>query len=256
MDEQIKPTDYVQSLERGLAVIKSFGTGRPEKTLTEVAALTGLTRAGARRLLLTLQHLGHVRSDGKYYRLGPRVLDLGFAYLSAQPWWQSAEPFMEEVVAALGESCSAAVLDGDDIVYVLRIPASRIMTINLSIGARLPAYATSLGRVLLAAEDESRARQLLESADRRALTVHTVTETDRLMDILDQVRRQGYCIVDQELEIGLRSVSVPLQARTGQVIAALNVSLHATRADAEEIATGFVPVLQQAAAQISRNMTR
>ena len=126
------------------------------------------------------------------------------------------------------------------------------MTINLSIGARLPAYATSLGRVLLAAEDESRARQLLESADRRALTVHTVTETDRLMDILGQVRRQGYCIVDQELEIGLRSVSVPLQARTGQVIAALNVSLHATRADAEEIATGFVPVLQQAAAQISR----
>ena len=171
---------------------------------------------------------------------------------------------MEEVVAALGESCSAAVLDGDDIVYVLRIPASRIMTINLSIGARLPAYATSLGRVLLAAEDESRARQLLESADRRALTVHTVTETDRLMDILDQVRRQGYCIVDQELEIWqqpeyrchARSVSVPLQARTGQVIAALNVSLHATRADAEEIATGFVPVLQQAAAQISRNMTR
>ena len=163
---------------------------------------------------------------------------------------------MEEVVAALGESCSAAVLDGDDIVYVLRIPASRIMTINLSIGARLPAYATSLGRVLLAAEDPDRAQQLLESADRRALTVHTVTDTDRLMDILGQVRRQGYCIVDQELEIGLRSVSVPLHARTGQVIAALNVSLHATRADAEEIATGFVPVLQQAAARISRNMTR
>ncbi|MEQ9199587.1 MAG: helix-turn-helix domain-containing protein, partial [Rhodospirillales bacterium] len=115
MDQQIKPTDYVQSLERGLAVIKSFGTGRPEKTLTEVAGLTWLTRAGARRLLLTLQQLGHVRSDGKYYRLAPRVLDLGFAYLSAQPWWQSAEPFMEEVVASLGESCSAAVLDGDDI---------------------------------------------------------------------------------------------------------------------------------------------
>lgn len=250
-----RPRDFVQSLERGLAVISAFGHGRREKTLTEVAKIAGLTRAGARRLLITLEHLGHVHSDGKYFSLAPKVLDLGFAYLSSQPWWQSAEPFMEQVVNELGESCSAAVLDGTDIVYVLRMPASRIMTINLSIGTRLPAFATSLGRVLLAAEDPARARAVLEASDRKALTAKTVTETEALLAILARVREQGFAIVDQELETGLRSVSVPLVSRSGQAVAAMNVSVHASRADVATIESRFVPVLKGAAARISNAMT-
>lgn len=250
-----RPRDFVQSLERGLAVITAFGHGRREKTLTEVAKIAGLTRAGARRLLITLEHLGHVRSDGKYFSLAPKVLDLGFAYLSSQPWWQSAEPFMEQVVNELGESCSAAVLDGTDIVYVLRMPASRIMTINLSIGTRLPAYATSLGRVLLAAEDPAQARAALEASDRRALTSKTVTEIEALLAILARVREQGFAIVNQELETGLRSVSVPLVSRSGQTVAAMNVSVHASRADITTIESRFVPVLKAAAARISNAMT-
>ena len=230
-----RPRDFVQSLERGLAVITAFGHGRREKTLTEVAKIAGLTRAGARRLLITLEHLGHVRSDGKYFSLAPKVLDLGFAYLSSQPWWQSAEPFMEQVVNELGESCSAAVLDGTDIVYV--------------------AYATSLGRVLLAAEDPAQARAALEASDRRALTSKTVTEIEALLAILARVREQGFAIVNQELETGLRSVSVPLVSRSGQTVAAMNVSVHASRADITTIESRFVPVLKAAAARISNAMT-
>lgn len=255
MTETGKPRDYVQSLEKGLAVITALGQGRREKTLTEVAAITGLTRAGARRFLITLEHLGHVRTDGKYFSLSPKILELGFAYLSSQPWWQGAEPYMEEVVSELGESCSAAVLDGEDIVYVLRIPASKIMTINLSIGTRLPAYATSLGRVLLAAEPEAWVREHLARTDRRALTPNTVTGIEELVTVLEKVRGQGYAIVDQELEVGLRSVSVPLISRSGQTVAALNVSVHATRATVSEIRKSFVPVLQRAAARISSIMT-
>lgn len=159
------PSDgYVQSFARGLEVIRSFSADAPEQTLSEVAARSGLTRAGARRFLLTLQTLAYVEGDGKHYRLTPRILDLGFAYLTSMPIWNLAEPVMERLSDALGESCSAAVLDGSDIVYVMRVHTHKIVSLNLNVGTRLPAYCTSLGRVLLAGLDDAEVKNRLDPA--------------------------------------------------------------------------------------------
>ncbi len=183
---------YVQSFARGLEVIRSFSAQSPRQTLTEVAGRTGLTRAGARRILLTLQTLGYVESDGKLFRLTPRILDLGFAYLSSLPIWNLAEPVMETLVEQIKESCSAAVLDGTDIVYVLRVPTHKIMSISLGVGSRLPAYCTSLGRVLLSALPEARLMQILEASERTARTRYTVTDVNDLAAKVAQVRKQGW----------------------------------------------------------------
>ncbi|MBP6406266.1 MAG: helix-turn-helix domain-containing protein, partial [Ramlibacter sp.] len=171
---------YVQSFARGLEVIRTFNAQAPQQTLSEVAQRSGLTRAGARRILLTLHALGYVQTDGKLYQLTPRILDLGFAYLSSMPIWNLAGPVMEALVGQVKESCSAAVLDATDIVYVLRVPTHKIMSITLGVGSRLPAYCTSMGRVLLAdlPEDELMAR--LKASNRQAHTRHTVTDIDAL----------------------------------------------------------------------------
>jgi IclR family pca regulon transcriptional regulator len=162
---QPQPGDsYVQSFARGLEVIRSFSAQSPQQTLTDVAQRTGLTRAGARRLLLTLQTLGYVESDGRLFRLTPRVLDLGFAYLSSMPIWSLAEPVMEDLVAQVKESCSAAMLDGTDIVYVLRVPTHKIMRISLGVGSRLPAYCTSMGRMLLAGLPDDAVKERLQTS--------------------------------------------------------------------------------------------
>ena len=180
-----KPGDsYVQSFARGLAVIRAFNAQRPEQTLTDVAAATGLTRAGARRILLTLQTLGYVEAEGRLFRLTPKILDLGFAYLTSMPFWNLAEPVMEELSAQVHESCSAAVLDRTEIVYVLRVPTHKIMTINLSIGSRLPAYCTSMGRVLLAALDDETLDATLGSTPLYAHTPRTVTDKEELKKII------------------------------------------------------------------------
>jgi IclR family pca regulon transcriptional regulator len=217
-----KPGDgYVQSFARGLEVIRSFSAAAPRQTLTEVAQRSGLTRAGARRILLTLQALGYVETDGKLYALTPRILDLGFAYLSSMPIWNLAEPVMEELAAQVKESCSAAVLDGTDIVYVLRVPTRKIMSIGLGVGSRLPAYCTSLGRMLLAGLDDAEVLQRLRASDCGALTRHTLTDVDALLAKVQQARRQGWCLVNQELEEGLVSMAAPLVGRGGRVVAAL-----------------------------------
>src|SRR5689334_11728835 len=190
----LKPGDgYVQSFARGLQVIRSFSASAPHQTLTEVAQRSGLSRAGARRILLTLESLGYVRSEGKLFSLTPRILDLGFAYLSSMPIWDLAEPVMETLVAQVKESCSAAVLDDTDIVYVLRVPTHKIMSITLGVGSRLPAYCTSMGRVLLADLPEDQLVARLEASDRRALTRHTLTDVDALVAKVAQARRQGWC---------------------------------------------------------------
>ena len=169
-NEAQKPSDsYVQSFARGLEVIRSFSAQAPVQTLSEVAARTGMTRAGARRILLTLQTLGYVHSDGKHFRLTPRILDLGFAYLSSMPLWSLAGPAMEGLVDAVGESCSAAVLDGLDVVYVLRVHTHKIMSTNLGVGSRLPAFWTSLGRVLLAAQPDAQVQALMDRCPRCGL---------------------------------------------------------------------------------------
>ena len=249
-------SEFVQSLARGLEVIQAFGSDRPALTITEVAARTGLTRAVARRFLLTLVELGHVQTDGKWFRLQPQVLSLGYAYLSSLPWWQVAQPHLEAAAAKLHESCSAAVLDGADIVYVARVPATRIMTINLGIGTRLPAHATSLGRVLLAALNEAELCRYFESTELKAFTKRTVTSESELRRLLAKVAEREYSLVDQELETGLRSLAVPLRDRAGHVVAAINVGTHAARSPKPEMLRHYLPVLKHTAAAIRDDMTR
>jgi len=246
--------EFVQSLARGLAVIQAFGDERPEMTLSEVAAATGLTRAAARRFLHTLARLGHVSSDGKRFSLTPRVLSLGYAYLSSLSWWQVAQPHMESVAAKVHESCSASVLDGTEIVYVSRVPTRRIMTINLSIGTRLPAFATSMGRVLLAALTPGELDDFFARAELTPLTERTVTDEAALRADLARVREQGYSLVDQELETGLRSIAVPIFDRAGQAIAALNVGSHASRSTNEDLLESVLPELRCAAANVTASL--
>jgi IclR family transcriptional regulator, pca regulon regulatory protein len=248
-----RPGDsYVQSFARGLEVIRSFSASARAQTLTQVAARSGLTRAGARRILLTLESLGYVHTDGKLFNLTPRILDLGFAYLSSMPIWNLAEPVMETLVEQVRESCSAAVLDGSDIVYVLRVPTHKIMSISLGVGSRLPAYCTSMGRVLLASLPEQNLEQLLESLDRPQRTKHTVTDVGELMSKIAQVRKQRWSLVNQELEEGLVSMAAPLTNRAGQTVAALNISGQANRTSARVMQETMLPQLLAAAKNISQ----
>lgn len=249
----LKPGDsYVQSFARGLSVIRAFSAEAPRQTLTEVARRCGLTRAGARRILLTLETLGYVKSDGRLFALTPKILDLGFAYLSAQPLWQFAEPTMQALTATLEESCSAAVLEGQDIVYVMRVPARKIMSINLGIGSRLPAWCTSMGRVLLAGLTPLEFEQQLAKVRLQAHTSRTVVRLDDLRARVEQAREQGWCLVNQELEEGLVSLAAPILDRAGQTVAALNVSGQVNRTPPEAMLERCLPRLLEAAQSISR----
>lgn len=243
---------YVQSFARGLAVIRSFSAEAPAQTLSEVAQRAGLTRAGARRILLTLQTLGYVETEGRQFRLTPKILDLGFAYLSSLPLWQRAEPVMQALAARVHESCSAAVLDGGDIVYVLRVPTRKIMSINLGVGSRLPAYCTSMGRVLLAGLPDDEVRRRLSLQPLSALTARTLTEPAAVLAAIAEVRRSGHALVDQELEEGLISMAVPLHDRRGRLVAALNVSGQANRTPSALMRETLLPPLQAAAQEIGR----
>jgi IclR family transcriptional regulator, pca regulon regulatory protein len=246
-------SDFVQSLDRGLAVIRAFGPDRERLSLSEVARATGLTRAAARRFLLTLVKLGYVRNDGREFSLRPRVLELGYAYLSGLALPEVAAPHMEELVARLHESSSISVLDGHHIVYVVRVPTKRIMTVAISVGTRFPAYATSMGRVLLAQlSDEELERYLAEVTFER-LTARTVTSPARLRTIVREAARQGYAIVDQELEEGLRAVAAPIRgADVGS--AAINVSAHASRVSMGAMRGQILPALLETARQIEADL--
>jgi IclR family transcriptional regulator, pca regulon regulatory protein len=247
--------DFVQSLERGLAVICSFDAEHPRLTLSEVAARTGLTRATARRLLLTLGELGYVATNGRQFSLTPRVLDIGYAYLSSLNVQQIAQPYLEALSERVHESVSVTVLDGADIVYVARVPTKRIMTISLGLGSRLPAYCTSMGRVLLAelAPDDL-AGALPPTLERH--TEHTVCTVAELAVVLKQVRAQGWSLVDQELEMGLRSVAAPLRDASGRAVAAMNVSTQVARTTVEQIHDELVPDLVATAARISEALAK
>ncbi len=253
MDEPAeRPGDaFVHSFARGLAVIRSFDAAHPAQTLTEVAGATGLSRAGARRILLTLQTLGYVEAEGRLFRLTPKILDLGFAYLTSMPFWNGAEPVMEELVAQVHESSSAAVLDRTEIVYVVRVPTHKIMAVNLSIGSRLPAYCTSMGRVLLSGLEEAQLEAALAESDLHAYTPRTLTDPADLRQAIATVRKQGWAVVDQELEAGLISLSAPIKNRQGKIIAAINISGNAQRKSARQMVKAFLEPLQLSAQRIS-----
>jgi IclR family pca regulon transcriptional regulator len=244
-------SEFVQSLERGLAVIQAFGPDSSEMTISEVAEATGTTRATARRFLLTLEQLGHIRNDGRKFSLTPHVLGLGYAYLSSLNWWQNAQPAMEDVVKELQESCSASVLDGKDVIYVARVSATRIMSINLSIGTRLPAHVTSLGRVLLSHQTPEMLDAYLADIVPYKFTDHSKTDINELRDAIETARLKGYALVDQELETGLRSLAVPIYDRNGHILAALNVGTHAARSRLDEMTTRFLTVLLEASRKIT-----
>lgn len=251
-----RPSDrHVQSFARGLRVIRSFDSAHPAQTLSEVASRTGLTRAGARRILLTLQGQGYVRADGRLFRLTPRILELGFAYLSSQPLWHLAEPVMQHLAETVHESCSMAVLDGTEIVYLLRVPARKIMSINLGVGSRLPAYCTSMGRVLLGGLGTQERQMALGTDALPARTQATLTAPADVMKAIDQARAQGWCLVADELEQGLTSLAAPIEDRSGRVAAALNISTHSS-APRDALLAQALPALRQAARDISDLLRR
>jgi IclR family pca regulon transcriptional regulator len=254
--ERDRNPNFVQALERGLAVIRTFSREKPAQTLSEVAKATGLTRAAARRFLLTLEELGYVHyneSDRKF-SLRPTVLSLGYAYLSSLSFTDIAQPHMETLVEQVHESCSAAVLDGTEIVYVARVPTKRIMAISLALGSRLPAFATSMGRVLLADLSPAALDNYFCKAELKPITPNTVCDPERLRTILAEVKVQGWALLDQELEEGLRSIAAPIRDRRGCVIASLNVSTHVSRVSKEQLLQDFLPLLLQTAQRISKEL--
>ncbi len=235
-------------------MIKAFGPDRERLSLSEVARATGLTRAATRRFLLTLVKLGYVRNDGREFSLRPRVLELGYAYLSGLGMPEVAAPYLEELVARVRESSSISVLDGHHIVYVARVPTKRIMTVSISVGTRFPAYVTSMGRVLLAGLSEDDLNSYLAEADLAPITSRTVTDPDRLREILREVGRQGYAIVDQELEEGLRAIAAPIHGAGGAVTAAINISAHASRVSMAAMRTDLLPPLLETARRIETDL--
>ena len=255
MNESPRSGEFVTSLARGLQVIRAFDTDNPAMSLSDVAKRTGLTRAAARRFLHTLRELGYVSSDGRDFRLTHRVLGLGYAYLSSMSIVELAQPFMENISKTVNESCSMSVLDDSEVVYIARVPTKRIMSVALSIGTRLPAYNTSMGRVLLAELNGEQLDSYFVRNERTQYTPQTVTDEHALRDILEQTRRAGFAAVDQELELGLRSIAVPVRARSGNTLAALNVSGHATRVSMRDMRKTFLPPLQEAAEAITATLS-
>lgn len=246
--------EFVQSLARGLSVLTALGHGYDGLPLSAVAEATGLPRATARRSLITLEHLGYVVGDGRLFRLTPRVLELGFAPLSGLTLPQMALPHLEALVGRVHESASMCVLSGDEIQYVARVPTVRIMSVNITVGTRFPAHATSMGRVLLAGLPEAERSERLARLEPTPLTRHTVTSRERLAEILAEVDRQGYSQVEDELEEGLRSIAAPVRDVDGRVIAAVNVSTHSGRAPAERSRAELLPPLLEAAAALEADL--
>ena len=245
----------LQGLERGLAVIQAFSTATPSMTLSEVARQTDISRATARRILHTLEALGFVRSDGRQFALSPRVLSLGWAYLSSLNLWEIARPFMQDLSAEVEETCSASTLDLPDIVFVARVPSKRILMMSLGVGSRLPAYATAMGRVLLAGLDDEQVAAHLDAAPLEAITHRTTTDPARVRAIVGAVREQGFALVDEELELGLRSLSVPLRTMDGRTLAALNLCAASARVSVEEMHARHLPAMRRTACAISNAWT-
>ncbi len=239
----VNRTDFVGSLAKGLSVIEAFRAERPRLAISDVAEATGLDRATARRCLLTLLQLGYADYDGKFFTLTPRVLRLGMGALAAMPLAQLVQPWLDQLSEQIGQSTSVAILDDTEIVYIARAAQRRVMSIGLMPGSRLPAHCTSMGRVLLAALPEAEARARVEAADLSPRTPLSLTEPEEIMARIAEARAKGYALIDQEVELGLRSIAVPLYGAQGRVVAALNTGVAAVQAGAEDLVTLYLPGL-------------
>ncbi len=239
----LKPTDFLGSLAKGLSVIEAFSADQPRLSIADVSAATGLDRATARRCLLTLAELGYADYDGKFFRLTPRVLRLGTACLATMPLPSIVQPWLDTLSAEIGQSTSVSILDDWEIVYVARAARQRIMSISLMPGSRLPACCTSMGRVLLAERPEPEVRSLLERHPPARRTEYTVTDVEALIGILREVKHEGFAIIDQETELGLRSIAVPIHDSRGRIVAALNTGVAAMEASAASLREDYLDKL-------------
>ena len=242
--------EFMATLAKGLAVLGCFGKQHPTMTLSQAAAAANLSRATARRILRTLAELGYVEQQGRDFALSPNILKLGFAYLATQSWIDHAQPLLKELSERLHESTSAAILEGTEIVYVARVQTRRIMSASITVGSRLPAFHTALGRVLLGYLDEAEIWRRLKSLRIEAYTPSTITDLQALFDRVRADREQGFAIVDEELERGLRALAVPVTDRSGQAIGAINLSTHSARTTRNEMRDHFLPALKAVAEQV------
>jgi IclR family transcriptional regulator, pca regulon regulatory protein len=248
--------EIVYSVLKAFDVLKAFSRHKPKMTLSEVAEYAGMSRASARRFLLTFTHAGYMETDGKRFQLTPKLLELGHSVLASLNVWDVARPILTELSERVDENAYGAVLDGTDVLYVVHIPAAtRVVNVNLRVGSRLPAYCTSIGRVLWSGLSDEAVEQVLSDIKPVALTPKTVTAKGRLRELIGEARRVGWSIVDEELEIGLRSVSVPIRSAQGSVIAAINVCAPSVRVSAEEIRTRVLPEVLAAAERITLALT-
>lgn len=253
---EVRSRDFVQSLERGLAVIRCFSEDSSRQTLSEVARRTGFSRAACRRLLHTLEELNYVGVDGRDFYLLPHILDIGYSYLSSLPFRRIVEPFIEELSSEVKESVSVSVLDGGDVVYVSRVATSRIMTVSISVGNRLPAYCTSMGRALLASMSIDEQRRHLAETPLTARTKFTLTNEDAILAELAKVAKRGWAMNDQELEEGLRSVAAPIVDSSHRTVAAMNVSTHVGRTSRRELRERMVPALLATTQRVNALLTK
>jgi len=243
--------NFMASLARGLAVIRAFSQSPQSQTIAQLSHKTGIPRAAVRRCLYTLAKLGYVTANDRHFSLQPKILTLGHAYLSSTPLVLSAQPYLDQINELVHESCSMAILDDDEILYVARSKkTTRIMSVDLRIGSRLPAYCSSMGRVLLAHLPPADLKAYLARVKLRPYTEHTVTSREKLAQILDEVRANGYSIVDQELELGLRSIAVPVKDMHGHVVSAINVGAQAARLSVRDMETRILPHLRVAAGEL------
>ena len=242
--------NYIAALARGLAVMRSFAGQRNQLTMAEIAKLVGLPRATVRRCLITLTSLGYIGSTGKYYRLTPQVLTLSQAYFSSNPLPRVAQPYIEQVSDAVGESCSVSVLTGDEVIYVARSTRKRAASIHRDVGQNLPAYCTSMGRILLANLEEAELDSYFKRVTLKKFTHDTVVDEATLRGLLDQVRRREFCLIDGELEHNLRAIAVPVRNAVGKVIAAAHISTEADRISKDKVRNEFLPVLRTAVSQM------
>jgi len=253
-DDKPQDKEFMATLAKGLALLGAFDKQRPSMTLSEAAKVTGFSRATARRILRTLAELGYVVQNGRAFSLSSGILRLGFAYLATQSWIEQASPLMRQLSEELQESCSAAILEGSEIVYVARFPARRIMSVTLAVGTRLPAFHTSLGRVQLGHLDDAELWRRLRALRLEAYTPSTIIDMQALYERVREDRAQGFSIVDEELERGLRSIAVPIVDRGGELLAGLNISTHSTRTTRNEMRDRFLPRLRAVAEQVSASL--